>query len=109
MSIDSRDKGARGERDAITLIADHLGIDPSRLRTPGEPADRGDLGGLPDTTLEVKNCQALDVLAWIRQCEAAQARNGHTFGATLVRRPGGHWFVALSPEQFFALWREATS
>lgn len=109
MTLDSRRKGADGERQAIAILRDHLGYDTYRLRTPGEAADRGDLGGLPDTTLEVKHCKTLDVLAWIRQCEAAQTRNRHTHGATLVRRPGGHWFVALSVEQFAALWREATS
>lgn len=107
MTASQRRKGELGEREAIALIDNHLGIATYRLRTPGEAADRGDLGGLPDTTLEVKHCRELDVLAWLRQLEQAQARNGHTFGACLVRRPGGGWFVAMTPAQFATIWRAA--
>jgi hypothetical protein len=107
--INSRDKGARAEREAAELLFLHLGIKAYRLRTPGEDADRGDLGGVPNTTIEVKNRDSLtSSLAGLEQCERAQERNGHDFGATLIRRPGGRWMVCLTPAQFAALWREAT-
>ena len=107
--INSRDKGARAEREAADLLWMHLGVKPYRLRTPGEDADRGDLGGVPNTTIEVKNRDSLtSSLAGLEQCERAQERNGHDFGATLIRRPGGRWFVALTPAQFAALWRLAS-
>ena len=107
--INSRDKGARAEREAADLLWMHLGVKPYRLRTPGEDADRGDLGGVPNTTIEVKNRDSLtSSLAGLEQCERAQARNGHDFGATLIRRPGGRWFVALTPAQFADLWRLAS-
>jgi hypothetical protein len=107
--INSRDKGARAEREAAELLFMHLGVKAYRLRTPGEDADRGDLGGVPNTTIEVKNRDSLtSSLAGLEQCERAQERNGHDFGATLIRRPGGRWMVCLTPAQFAALWREAT-
>jgi Holliday junction resolvase len=106
--INSRDKGDRGEREAIGVLWDHLGVKAFRLRTPGEGADRGDLGGVPNTTIEVKNRDSLtSSLAGLEQCERAQERNGHNFGATLIRRPGGRWMVVQTLPQFAALWREA--
>lgn len=106
--INSRRKGDRGEREAINLLYAHLGIKTRRLRTPGEDADGGDLVGLPNTTIEVKSRAELSSsLAGLDQCERAQERNGHDFGACLIRRPGGQWMVAMTVAQFSALWREA--
>jgi hypothetical protein len=107
--INSRDKGDRGEREAIGVLFEHLGVRAFRLRTPGEGADRGDLGGVPNTTIEVKARNDLSSsLAGLDQCERAQALNGHDFGACLIRRPGGRWFVAMTVPQWAAMWREAT-
>jgi len=109
VSNSQRNKGARNEREAIRVIDDLLGVTTYRLRTPGQDADRGDLGGLPDTTIEIKSSANLtQALAGIYQCVDAQARNRHTHGVTLIRRPGGRWIAAMTVEQWATLWREAT-
>jgi len=107
--INSRDKGARAEREACEVLWGHLGVKAYRLRTPGEDADRGDLGGVPNTTIECKNVQELSrSLAGLEQCERAQERNGHDFGFTLIRRPGGLWFAAQTLPQLADMWRIAS-
>ena len=109
MSASQRNKGARYEREAITVLDNLLGIRTYRLRTPGQDNDRGDLGGLVDTTIEVKSSANMtQALAGIQQCATAQTRNGHTHGVTLIRRPGGAWIAAMTVEQWATLWREAT-
>ena len=107
--INSRDKGARAEREAADLLWMHLGVKPYRLRTPGEDADRGDLGGVPNTTIEVKNRDSLtSSLECLAQCQRAQERNGDDFGFSLIRRPGGLWFAAQTIPQLADMWRVAS-
>ncbi len=105
----SKTKGDKAEREAAALLSDLLGMPVRRKLGAGRMDDEGDLDGLPDWTLEVKNRPG-DVLRALREglddAEREQANAGTTFGAALVRRPGGRWFVAMTPAQFATVVRE---
>lgn len=107
----SRDKGDRGEREVVKLIHDLSGHPAHRLRTPGHQADMGDIGGVPNTVVEVK--WWTDPIAAIRQAlpqaQRASERSGDDWPTAWVRLHGGKWVVVMEPETFFALHREATS
>lgn len=111
MTHPSQRKGARAEREAAVILSDHLGFPVRRKLGAGRTDDEGDLEGLPDTTVEVKAWASVadSVREGLADCPREQANAGTTFGATMVRVRGGGWFVALTVEQFAALWREATS
>lgn len=105
----SKTKGDRAEREAAALLADELGLPVRRKLGAGRLDDEGDLEGLPGWTLEVKNRPG-DVLRALREgladAEREQANAGTLFGAALVRRPGGRWFVAMTVAQFATVVRE---
>lgn len=61
----SRDKGKRGEREVAAMISDLLGMEVKR-RVRQHEGD-SDLMGIPDWSIEVKNCATLSLPAWWRQ------------------------------------------
>ena len=78
------------------------------LRKP-RADDTGDLDGLPETTVQIKDWR--NILAAINSAmndlPTQQANAGTTHGVAFIRRPGGRWIAVMSPEQFATLHREA--
>lgn len=103
-------KGDQAEREVVALIAEHCGVTCRRGKA-GHSEDQGDVHGLPSVTLQVKNYADVTraVNEGLQRLAEQKGRNGDPFAACFVRRRGGRWFVAMEPEDFFALWREATS
>jgi hypothetical protein len=110
MAHPSKTKGDRAELEAARLLADLTGWPVRRKLGAGRADDTGDLDGLPDCTVQVKSCK--DITRAIREAlnetPTQQANAGTTFGAALIRRPGGHYFAALTLQQLATLLREAT-
>ena len=104
-------KGDQAEREAAALLADHLGVPARRKLGAGRLDDEGDIDGVPDCTVQVASYRDVGqaLTRKLRECPVQQERAGTPFGATLIRRHGGQWFVALTVEQFAALYREATA
>lgn len=83
-----RRRGATFESALVDYLR-HVGFRAAhRLRTPGGPQDRGDVGGIPRFTIEAKNQKSLDLAGWMRQAEAAADRNGHTRWAVVFKKRG---------------------
>lgn len=110
----SSHKGAKGERDAVRLLEEHLQISGiERKLGAGRREDRGDIHGVPGFTIQVANRAALgQVLGDKVEETVAQQRNAGTrFGALLMKlppRPGGkpaRWRFVLTPEQFAEIYR----
>jgi hypothetical protein len=112
MTSPSKRKGDAAEREVAGLLSDLLGMPVRRKLGAGRMDDEGDLEGVAGWTLEVKNRPG-DVLRALREgladVEREQANAGTTFGAALIRRPGGRWFVAMSLEQLATVVRETSS
>ena len=110
MSNPQKAKGDRAELEVQALLRDLLGVPARRMLGAGRADDIGDIDGVPDTTIQVANYT--DIARALREkvdgCVDQQQRAGATFGATFIRRRGGRYVVAMTPEQFAALWREAT-
>lgn len=102
MTNPQKNRGDRAEREAAVLLTDLLGYPITRSLGAGRAQDRGDLHGVPDTTIQV--CDWADVRAAAvqkpRGVELQRQHSGTTFAATLVRFRGGIWRVVLSPEQW---------
>lgn len=111
MTSRQRVKGNNAEREAALLLAQLTGWPVRRRLQEGRADDTGDLEGVPDTTLQVKNY--IDTLRAIREglpeLRAQQQRAGTLFGALLVRRRGGRWVAVLELDQLAVLLREATN
>lgn len=109
MTHPSKRKGDKAELEVAGILNDLLGVPARRKLGAGRLDDIGDIDGVPNTCIQVVNRQNIARALWekLPACEEQQARAGATFGATFVRMPGGRYVVAMTPEQFAALWREA--
>jgi hypothetical protein len=111
MTTPAKRKGDSGELEAARLLADLTGWPVRRKLGAGRADDTGDLHGVPDTTLQVKNYA--DVARAIREgladLRVQQANAGTPFAALLVRRRGGRWAAVMELDQLVALLREATA
>lgn len=117
VSNPNRNKGLAAEREAASLIGDHLGYDVHRLPSPGSSFEVGDLFGIPGTVVQVAYWPSKTLAAYTvkpDEAEVQRERAGATFAATMIRHKGyagrpALWRVALTVPQFAALWREATT
>lgn len=111
MTVNSREKGARAERELAKLITDLSGYHMSRTRTPGQAADIGDLVGLPGCVVEAKHWanHGAAVRAALPQAREAAERLGVPYPTAWIRMVGGFWFVAMEPDVFLSLHREAVA
>jgi hypothetical protein len=107
----SKAKGDRAELEVQGILRDLLGVPARRALGAGRADDVGDIHGVPDTVIQVVNRK--DVARGLREklpeSERQQAVAGATFGCAFVRMPGGRYVVAMTPEQFATLWREAAA
>ena len=110
MANPNKRRGDRAELEVQAMLQDHLGVPARRALGAGRKDDMGDITGVPDTCISVVNWQ--NVAAAVREkpaeCEVQRERKGCTFAGTFVRLRGGEFRVVMTPEQWFALWREAT-
>ena len=101
-------KGAKAERELAKILADLTGWPVCRRLRTGAHVDHGDLDGIPDTTVEVKDYT--DVLRGIREGLAdLEVEQDTPFGAVAVRRRGGGWLIVMDPARFATWLREATN
>jgi hypothetical protein len=102
-------KGDRAELEVQALWRDHVGVNARRALGAGRKDDIGDIHGIPHTVVQVANRK--DVAGAMRnkplECERQRAQADVPFAATFLRIRGGEYRVVMTPEQFFALWREA--
>jgi len=110
MSHPSKRKGDEAEREVEKILHDLTGWPVRRKLGAGRADDCGDLDGIPDTTIQVKNYPS-DPMRAIRETlnelPAQQANAGTTFAVGLVRRPRGLWLAVMDLEQLATWMREA--
>ena len=111
MTSPSKRKGDRAELEVQALLRDHLGVPARRALGAGRKDDVGDIDGVPQLAVQVCNWANVAQAVRHKPVEAEQQRVNRCvpFAATFVRLRGGAWRVVLTPEQFFALYREATA
>ena len=95
-------KGDRAELEIAKRLTDILGIPIRRKLGAGRHDDTGDLDGLFNWTLQVKNRK--DIARTIReglpQLETQRTNARTTHAAMLCRMQGGTWIVVLSLDQW---------
>lgn len=108
MSNPQKRKGDRAELELAKMLEDALGFRVRRKLGAGRADDTGDIDGLPNCTVQVKNYS--DVLAAIREglkdCATQQANADTTHGVLFVRRRGGQWIAIQTIHQFTTMFRE---
>lgn len=109
MSHPSKAKGDRAELEVCKVLADLLGLPVRRKLGAGRADDTGDIAGIPETTIEVKNYTDTTraITDGLADLEREQANAGTTFGAVLVRRRGGRWVAVMPIENYATYVRES--
>lgn len=105
----SKRKGDRAELEVQSMWRDECGVSARRALGAGRKDDIGDIHGVPFTVVQVANRK--DVADAVRhkpmECERQRVQADQPFAATFLRLRGGEYRVVMTPEQFFAMWREA--
>lgn len=110
MTSAAKRKGDKAELEVQEILRTLLAVPARRMLGAGRADDVGDISGVPSTCIQVANYR--DIARALREkvdaCPAQQVRMGARFGACFIRRPGGRYVVAMTPEQFADLWRAAS-
>ncbi len=109
MTSPSKRKGNKAELEVQGMLRDHLGVPARRTLGAGRSDDMGDIEGVPDTAIQVANWADLNraVREKLPMLERQMKNAGATHGALFCRRMGGKWVIAMTPEMWYALIREA--
>ena len=107
----SKRKGDKAELEVQALWRDHCGVPARRALGAGRKDDVGDMVGVPYTVCQVVNWKnkAAAIKAKPLEAEAQRENANQPFACTFVRLVGGQYRVVMTPEQFFAMWREAVT
>jgi Holliday junction resolvase len=112
--MNSRDKGARGERELAELLRQH-GFDARRGQQFSGANGDADVEGMPGIHIECKRVEKQDVNSWLEQSErdayADSLKRGYNVIPVVFHRQNfnprkpvkGKWKVTLYAEDFIEL------
>lgn len=106
MAHPSKAKGDMAELEVAKLLSDLTGWEVKRKLGAGRHEDTGDLHGIPDCTIQVKNRPnglLESISRGLPQLRIQQANAGSRFGFLLARRKGAKWIAVLELDQIAAL------
>ena len=101
--MNSRDKGARGERELAARLR-FLGMDARRGQQYSGANGDADGIGLPGVHIECKRVERLNLEKAYDQSKRDAARVGD-IPTVMHRKNGGEWLVTLSLEHFLSLYK----
>lgn len=95
-------KGSAAERAVAAWFAANGWPDAERRYDAGRHDDRGDIRGVSNAVLEVKNHGRFDLAGWMRELEAEMENQGTDIGAVVIKKRGtgdvGQWYAVLPVE-----------
>lgn len=106
MTVNSRNKGKRGELEVAKLLRKY-GFEGRRTaQYCGNTGEAADVIGLPGHHLEIKRCEAIRLMDWIRQAER-DAKEGEE-PAVVFRQSNEDWRIVLNFENYLCTMRLLT-
>jgi hypothetical protein len=105
-----RRKGSTAEREAANLLHELSGWPVRRRLQEGRADDAGDLEGVPNTVVSVKNYASLDraLRDGLPALDGMRTNARATWAVLMLRRRGGSFVVTMTAETFVSILREAT-
>ena len=107
MSNLSRRKGTRAELTVAKYLKEHGHPKAERARS-GWSDDRGDIDGIDDLTVEVKDQRRHDIGCWLRELEIEQKNRGTSVGVLTVKKQGsinvGDWYAIMTMDEFIKMF-----
>ena len=107
MSNPQRRKGTRAELAVAKFLNDHGHPKAERARS-GWSDDRGDIDGVDDLTVEVKDQRRHDIGCWLRELEVEQKNRSTNHGVCAVKKQGAaevdNWYAIMTMTELLKLW-----
>jgi hypothetical protein len=73
--------------------------------------DRGDIAGIPSVVIEVKNCKAISLSAWLKELEVEMINDKAETGVVIHKKSGtqdvGKWYATMPVSIWYALLNDA--
>ena len=102
--INSKRKGAVGEREVAHILQEH-GYDARRTaQYCGNTGDAADVIGLDGFHIEVKRCETTKIWDWIHQAE--RDHKAEEIPLVVFRKSHEEWQVSLSLKSFLELLKQ---
>lgn len=99
-------RGPKFEADVVAWLQTH-GYPYAERRVMGGNRDRGDIAGVPGVVLELKNCNRIELAAWIDEAQSEAKNAGVDVWAVVAKRKGkgdpGDAYVITNLATFAAL------
>lgn len=107
MAINSKQKGARFERDLAKKLREY-GYDTRRTaQYCGNTGDASDVVGLPYLHIEAKHQEKMSLYEWMAQAKRdAEAGGGQKLPAVFHKKNNANILVTMELEDFMNIYRE---
>jgi hypothetical protein len=110
MSNPSKQKGTSAETAVVKyLIAN--GFPEAERRTLSGAYDKGDISGVKDVVLEVKDHKKMDLAGWVKELEVERTNALATTGAVIHKKRGttnvGEWYATMPVNLYLKLLIDA--
>lgn len=102
MSLNSKAKGGRGERELAHVLQGY-GYDAKRMQQFAGGVDSPDVSGLPGIHIECKRVERLNIMEAYRQSE--RDADGQKIPTVFHRRNRDKWMVTLSLDDFMEIYK----
>jgi hypothetical protein len=104
----SRAKGTAAESAVVKYLRD-AGFPAAERRALAGSLDKGDVTGVPDWTLEIKNCARDGLPGWMDELAKEIVNAATRHGAVVHKRRGkgsaGEWFATMTLAQLTEIMR----
>lgn len=103
-----KQKGTSAETAVVTYLRDN-GFPQAERRALSGGKDKGDVAGVIDNVIEVKNCARDGLPGWVDEAEVEKVNANAKYGVVWAKRRGkgspGAWFVTMTGEQYVQILR----
>lgn len=110
MANPPKKKGTAAESLVVTYLH-AFGFHQAERRALSGSLDKGDIAGVADTCLEVKDCGRLDLAGWVAELEEERRNANARHGAVVAKRRGtldvGRWYAIQPLSLYLDTLREA--
>lgn len=108
MAINSKQKGAVGEREVAKILREH-GYDAHRTaQYCGNTGEAADVVGLPGFHIECKRAERMELYKWYAQ-SVRDSSGSEDIPIVVHRKNNADWLVSMSFEDFLRIVKDTTS
>jgi len=106
----SKQKGTSAETAVVNWLVSK-GRKHVERRSLNGASDRGDIAGIPEVVLEIKNCVKMELSGWLKELEVEMINDKAKTGVVIHKKKGttdvGLWYATMPVGVWYKLLEEA--